>query len=52
MMIWQTKLRKENPMHADTHKPVMFEDSWFNGGSFFELLFSMQYDVVAIEIVN
>jgi hypothetical protein len=22
MMIWQTKLRKENPMHADTHKPV------------------------------
>jgi hypothetical protein len=26
MMIWQTKLRKENPMHADTHKPVMFED--------------------------
>jgi hypothetical protein len=22
MMIWQTKLRKENPMQADTHKPA------------------------------
>jgi hypothetical protein len=33
MMIWQTKLRKENPMHADTHKPIKVRGSRVNGGS-------------------
>jgi hypothetical protein len=31
---------------------LMFEDPRVNGGSLFQLLISMQYDVVAIEIVN